>query len=562
MKLGGSGIAMWLAVVLALLGCAGGGPPGGGASGDASARRTGVKRIAIGINQEPDLHPTAIAPHHRFQPLVHSGLSILGEGGELRPVIAEAVPSLENGLWKLLPDGRMETTWHLRPEAQWHDGVPVTSDDLRFTLEVGQDPGVPGFQNVNFRSVEAVATPDAYTLTLSWKEPFVDADRLFGADRASRPLPRHRLGDVFQNNKPGFPDVPYWTQEYVGAGPYRIREWVPGTMLALVAHSGYALGRPRIDEIEVRIIPDRDTMSANLLSGAVDFTAVLSIDQGIQLRDQWRGGKVVFHLAPGAWATVYPQFVDPRPEVVADVRFRRALVHAMDRQAIVDTLVAGLSPVAHSFLSPDQPAYRDIESRIPRYEYDPRLAAQMLAELGSGRGADGIYRDAAGRRLEVELRSDNIVAKPADAISDYWQRVGVATTRVTTSPQQAQDLQWRAAFPAFLVTQVANDTLAFVSLHSSRVRLASNGFRAPAPPNYGRYMNPDLDALMERYQTTVPMPDRIQVIGEIVHHVADQVVAVGIYYPPAPVAVGERLVNFSPAGREIIWKAHEWDVKA
>ena len=72
---------------------------------------------------------------------------------------------------------------------------------------------------------------------------------------------------------------------------------------------------------------------------------------------------------------------------------------------------------------------------------------------------------------------------------------------------------------------------------------------------------PELDALIERYQSTVPMPERIQVIGEIVHHVADKVVLAGIFYTPAPVAVGERLVNFSPAGRPIIWNAHEWDVR-
>jgi peptide/nickel transport system substrate-binding protein len=303
---------MWMAIALAVLGYGGGGPPGG-ASGDPSGKRPAVKRIAIGITTEPDLHPTAGAPHHRFQPLVHSGLSVSDDRGALQPALAEALPTLENGLWKLLPDGRMETTWRLRPGAQWHDGTPFTADDLRFTLEVGQDPGVAGFQNANFRSIEAVATPDAHTLTLSWSAPFVAADRLFGADRASRPLPRHRLGDVFQNNKPGFADVPFWTQEYVGAGPYRIREWAPGVTLMLEAHSGYALGRPRIDEIEVRIIPDGTTIMGNLLSGAVDFVHTVGLERGIQLRDQWRAGTVIFQLGGGAWVVVYPQFLDPGP---------------------------------------------------------------------------------------------------------------------------------------------------------------------------------------------------------------------------------------------------------
>ena len=219
--------------------------------------------------------------------------------------------------------------------------------------------------------------------------------------------------------------------------------------------------------------------------------------------------------------------------------------------------------VAHSFLSPNQPEYRDIESRIPRYEYDPRLAAQTLGELGYARGADGRYRDAAGRRLEVELRSGalDFANKPADAISDDWQRLGVTTTRVTTRPQQDQDFQYQATFPAFNVRSPPNDVDGFLTLHSSRARLPSNGFRAPPPANFTRYMNPELDGLVDRYLTTVPMPERIQVIGEIVRHVADHVVVIGIYYTPAPVPVGDRLVNFIPAGRGIIWNAHEWDIR-
>ena len=144
---------------------------------------------------------------------------------------------------------------------------------------------------------------------------------------------------------------------------------------------------------------------------------------------------------------------------------------------------------------------------------------------------------------------------------EAWQRLGVATTRVTDTPQQAQDLQRDATFPAFTVRASPNDTLGFLSLHSSRARLASNGFRAPAPINRSRYISPELDGLVDRYLTTVPMPERIQVVGEIIHHVADQVVGAGILYSPAFVFVGDRLVNFTPSGREIIWNAHEWDIR-
>jgi peptide/nickel transport system substrate-binding protein len=559
---------IWLAVILAAVGCAACGPSSGSAAGDgvATGRSPTLKRIALGLSADPDLHPYAIAPHHRFQPLVQAGLSNIDDRGVLQPVLAEAVPTFDNGLWTLLPDGHMEMTWRLRPEARWHDGTPFTSDDVLFTFEVGQDPELPAFQNLTYRSVESLEAPDALTLTLKWKEPFIGADRLFGAERSSRPLPRHRLGDAHHNNKASFLDLPYWTQEYVGAGPYRIQEWVPGSTLALEAHAGYALGRPRIDEIEVRIVADANAIVASLLSGAFDFaSSVASVDPGILLRDQWRDGVVIFALDAG-WICLYPQFVDPRPAVVADVRFRRALVHAIDRQALADAIGAGIAPVAHTWLYPNQPEYREIESRVSHYEYDPRLAGQMLTELGYARHPDGIYYDTAGRRLEVELRSGPAeqVSKPADAMSDYWQQLGVSTTRVPTSPQQTQDFQREATFPAFLVRAGPADTEALVSLHSSRARLASNGFRAPAPPNVSRYTNAEMDALIERYRATIPMPERIEVIGEIIRHAAEQVAVAGIYYLATPIAVGNRLMNFTPAPGPagIIWNAHEWDVRS
>src|SRR5581483_11915073 len=74
--------------------------------------------------------------------LLRSGLTGLDPHRAVYPLLAESVPTIENGLWKLLPDGTMETAWHLRPGAAWHDGVPVTADDFLFTLQVARDPSI------------------------------------------------------------------------------------------------------------------------------------------------------------------------------------------------------------------------------------------------------------------------------------------------------------------------------------------------------------------------------------------------------------------------------------
>src|SRR6266545_606572 len=82
-----------------------------------------------------------------LEELVNAGLANHDSSGSLRPQLAEAVPSLSNGLWRLLPEGRMELTWTIRQAAQWHDGTPFTSDDLLFTYQVGADREVTTFRD-------------------------------------------------------------------------------------------------------------------------------------------------------------------------------------------------------------------------------------------------------------------------------------------------------------------------------------------------------------------------------------------------------------------------------
>ncbi len=557
-----------LVVALLTVTCAAPAPatPGGATGGDVPGRPLAVKRITLGMELEPDIRPNAPGTARFVALLVHTGLTELGDQRARRPLLAEAVPSLENGLWKLLPDGRMETTWRLREGTLWHDGAPLTAEDLLFSLQVGRDREMSAFNSEAYASIEEARAPDPRTLTITWKQPFVDADGVLAA-RLSFLLPKHLLENAYQSDKASLLDLPYWTSEFVGAGPYRLREWVPGIGMLLDANDEFVLGRPRIDEIDVKFIPDANTLTANLLAGTVDVTGnVGSIDLGVQLRDQWRGGTVLFNYGSDNWAGLYPQFVEPRPAVVADVQFRRALAHAIDRQEIVDTLVAGLSPVPHTFLSPNQAAYRDIEAAVARYDYDPRTAAQMLEASGYRKGTDGAYRDEANRRLELEVHSQPQEAtfKLASAIADYWQRLGVDATAVRISPQQFQDPQYVATFPAFLVFAGPDDVNGLRFLHSSQTRLPSNSFRIPGPGNRSRYINPEFDALLETYFKTVPVPERTQALGQVIRHMADQVTVVGLYYNPIPGGISNRVVNVSKEWPQVFitWNAHEWDVRS
>jgi len=554
------------AVLVVLSGC---GPSGPGESASGAAQRSaGSKRITMAFPREMDLAHHLSQGRSWLRTLVNPGLSVVDDRLVRRPALAEAVPTLENGLWKTTPDGRMETTWTIREGARWHDGAPFTTDDLLFTATVGRDREVAILNNAAWPSVEEVTALDERTLTVRWREPYIYADGVFSGG-TTLPLPRHKLEAQYLESKADFPRLTFWLYDYVGTGPYHVRSWDPSNLAVLEANPDYVLGRPKIDEIEVRFILDGNTLTASVLAGGIDIITNLgSVDRALAVRDQWRDGQVVFQFESVGSPWLHPQLLNPRPAVIAELQFRRALLHAVDRQSMADTLGGGVAPVAHSYLHPDQPAYREIEAQLPRYEYDPRRAAQLIEGLGYSRGPDGSLRDQTGQRLEVEILSNpaDSAFNAAAAIGDSWQRVGIGTSIVRETPRLAQDPEARAAFPGFLLGMGSKDIGGLWGLHSSRARLPENSFQASGTPNRSRYMNAELDGLIEAYFRTMPVPERISVLGRIIRHVAEQLPEMGLYYDGQPDAFANRLVNVSPQSKGILgtnpaWNAHEWDVK-
>src|SRR5439155_3303188 len=130
-------------------------------------------------------------------------------------------------------------------------------------------------------------------------------------------------------------------------GPFKLHEVVEGSYLVLVANDRYVLGRPKLDEIEMRFIPDANTLVTNLLAGGIDLLLGprISLDLAIQARNQWKEGTVDIGIGPGMGLVIYPQFIDANPPIITDLRFRRSLLYALDRQLIMDTLMAGFTAV-------------------------------------------------------------------------------------------------------------------------------------------------------------------------------------------------------------------------
>jgi peptide/nickel transport system substrate-binding protein len=428
---------------------------------------------------------------------------------------------------------------------------------------VVRDKDLPIFGHVAYQSLGTVEALDSRTVVARWTKPYIDADELFSPDLAL-PFPKHKLEQVYLNDKEHFLDDVYWSAEFIGTGPYKVKEWEPGSHVVFDANDRYLAGRPKIDEVTVKFIPDPNTLAANILAGEVDMPwgGRIDIEWGTTVADQWQSGKLDTRFS--SMLQIFVQHIDPTPPILANVEFKRAMVHALNRQHMADVFQLGKSSIGHTFLNPREPQYPFIESAIMKYDYDTRKALRMLEQLGYTRGNDGMLQSRQGEKLAFQIRTskgDLRQEKPMYASADDWQQLGVEVDRHLVPPQRARDGEYRATFPAFDLKGQAGVMKYAASFHSQRISLAENNYRVSG--NNSRYNKPEMDAAIERYFTTLPWDERMEQARRIVQQLSEDVGWIGLYYEVAPVLLPDRVQGIAASRNEGIMldAIHEWDVK-
>lgn len=555
-------------VSLVALGCAPPRPADSSGNQSSAPVVTGPKRIVAGMQGRPVSGYARLnvngseRGNSEMAEMMHSGLVVTDPSGTVQPKLAEAPPTAENGLWKVLPDGKMETTLKIRAGADWHDGTPLTADDLVWTFRVLNDRELPIFRNTAYGLIDSVEAVDRQTILTRWKQPFIRAATMW-SEGLGTPLPKHILETPYAEDKANFVNHQYFQAEFVGTGPYKLKEWETGTRVLLQANDKYILGRPKIDEIEVRTIPDVNIIVANLLANSIDVVIGrgLALDHIVQLRE--RVPDIFVETPLTSFLVVNPQFLyDTNPAVIRDVTFRKAMLHAINRQEMVDSIGYGLVPVAHGVIYPTSAEGKEAEQAAVRYDYDPRKTAQLIESLGMSKGADGFYRDPNGQPMKIEVRATNsdINTKTMFSVSDYLQRAGLAMEQVVIPGQLVNDQEYRAKFPGLIINGGGGGATELESFHSSKIRTAETGYSGG---NRAGYRNADLDALIDRYTTTIPIGPRMELVRQITRHATENLPQLPLYFDTWPGAASPRLINARAASDGAqTWNIHLWDLKS
>ncbi|MCC6467235.1 MAG: peptide ABC transporter substrate-binding protein [Alphaproteobacteria bacterium] len=430
---------------------------------------------------------------------------------QLGCMLCTNLPTIENGLAKLedMPSGKkgIAVTYTIQPGATWGDGTPVSTRDVMFTWEVGRHPQSGVAAAEFYRRAYKLDVKDARTFTLHFDKVTYE----YSAINDFQVLPAHIEAVHFAEpmeyrNRTRFDADP--TNPGLYFGPYRIVEAKPGSHIALEPNPTWYGEKPKFKRIVFRAVENTAALEANLLSGAIDYIAGelgLTLDQGIAFEKR-HADKFQVIFKPGL---IY-EHIDLNLDnpVLKNLRLRRALLMALDRQAISEKLFGGKQPVAITSVSPLDWVYDADLRPVP---FDPKAAGQIFDEEGWRIGPGGIRQNAAGEKLSLEFmttagnRSRETVQQVLQA---QWRQVGV-DIRIRNEPARVffgeTVTKRRFSAMAMFAWVSSPENLPRSTLHSQEIPTAQNNY---AGQNYTGYRNDQMDELIEAIEVELDRDKR------------------------------------------------------
>ncbi len=385
--------AFLLAAALVAAGCAKSGPE---PNGRHSWTKPGVLRVAISFepkNLNPLLFATTgegFVDRLMFEPLLSAD-----RRGNPVPMLATAVPNQANG--GVSRDG-LTIRYSLHRNARWTDGVPVTARDVIWSWQAIMNPNNDVVSRHGYDDIRSIDAPDAHTVVVHLHRPFAPFVNTFFAesDQPYDVVPAHVLARYPDINR-----IPFDGAPTVSDGPFRFEAWRHGDSITFTANPAFFAGKPGLNRVEVRVVPNEDTAINLLRTHAIDYFFQPSLQTYPVLRSV-PDARIVWTNVNGYEGVMF-NLAHP---ILADPLVRRAIGAAIDKASLTRQLTFGQVTIATEDLPNWMWAFDPAVQAVP---YDPAAAAKLLARAGWVAGPDGIARKD-GRPLELLLVTDTQTA--------------------------------------------------------------------------------------------------------------------------------------------------------
>ncbi|MGZ3496947.1 MAG: peptide ABC transporter substrate-binding protein [Vulcanimicrobiaceae bacterium] len=489
------------------------------------------------------LHQDASSVEQQVARLAFEPFLDLDARGRPTPALLSVIPTRENG--GISPDGQT-ITYRLRPSVRWTDGVPVTSDDVLYTLHAILDPRNPVRSHEGYDLVDRAYAKDAHTVVFHLKHAWAPAVQTYFSYGFSPQfvLPAH----VLRKQEP-LARAPFNAAPAVGDGPFIFESWRRGESLVYRANPHYWKGAPAIRRLDIRVIPDPQTNLVMLGASQLDWNLIAPVQQA-NLRDKPGIG---FRVVPTA--VVAGLALNTAHAPLDDVRVRRALAMAIDRDGISKKITLGRYPVTNMLQPQFSWAY---DSGVKEPGYDPRGADALLDAAGWRRGPDGV-RQKNGKRLSlvyVQFPESTTGVRVATTVQQELRERGIDVSLKSVSNAQLFLPESRGGTLAS-----GNFDVAYVPWTMGADPDDSSIIACRAPSNYMRYCNASVDGLEQRALASTSQSERKHLYAQIGSLVAHDVPIVYLFNADYIYAYRTQLGGFFPNAFLPTWNAAEWSIR-
>lgn len=438
--------------------------------------------------------------------------------------------------WTVSPDG-LTITFHLRHGVKFHDGREYTSRDAMFNYRFMVDPKTPTPYGGDYLKVVKAETPDRYTFRVHYKEPFAPALASWSLPQ----MPAHLLEGQDPRTSP-------LGRAPVGTGPYRFVRWIPGSRVELSYFADYFEGRPNLDDIIFRVIPDDSTLFLELMAGGIDWMGLTPLKYQRQTDTPFfKKNFRKYKYLSSTYAYVGYNLKDPRFQ---DARVRRALTYAIDKEEIIKGVLLGLGKPA---TGPYKPGTYWYNPNVRRYPYDPAKARELLAQAGwKDSDGDG-WLDKNGQRFEFSLMTNQGNKNRENAVVIIQHRLAQIGVKVVP-----RTIEWAAFINDFidkgrfeavvLAWTMVQDPDLYDVWHSNQI----------GKLNFTGYKNAEVDTLLEQGRQTFDRQKRKAIYDRVQEILADDQPYTFLYVPDALPVVQARFHGIEPAPAGIGYNFIRW----